>query len=203
MRDTCHSVACQAVPCPHLGSELTNPRPPRSGTWEYNHCTTGPALISSSLKVFYSSVSSLFTHYCNPTLSYGINIVDMQNSQSLHLFPQCNFAGKRNEVFFILLPDSTNNLFFFNFLGHFKVAIALPLLERVNENFWSAEWLFFSFPLHNINFISEFTAQLPVPLLMYHYWPIPLLQLLLQSLLLLILQVNAWWISAKKVTYIV
>src|SRR3712207_6991082 len=34
---------CQVVPCPHLGSELANPRPLRSGTCELNCCTTGPA----------------------------------------------------------------------------------------------------------------------------------------------------------------
>ena len=35
---------CQVVPCPHPGSVPVNPSPPRSGTCELNHCTTGPAL---------------------------------------------------------------------------------------------------------------------------------------------------------------
>ena len=34
---------CQAVPCPHLGSETANPGPPRSRTCILNRCTTGPA----------------------------------------------------------------------------------------------------------------------------------------------------------------
>nr|XP_044618140.1 uncharacterized protein LOC106836618 isoform X4 [Equus asinus] len=34
---------CQAVPCPHPGSEPANPGLPRSGTCELNRCTTGPA----------------------------------------------------------------------------------------------------------------------------------------------------------------
>ena len=41
--DTYHSVACQAVPCLHPGSEPVNPGPPRSRTWELNPCATVPA----------------------------------------------------------------------------------------------------------------------------------------------------------------
>ena len=33
-------MACQAVPCPHLGSELVSPGPRRSGTCELNCCAT-------------------------------------------------------------------------------------------------------------------------------------------------------------------
>ena len=36
-------MACQAVPCPHQGSEPANPGLRRSGTCKLNHCTTGPA----------------------------------------------------------------------------------------------------------------------------------------------------------------
>ena len=39
-------MVCQAVPCPHPGSEPANPGPPRSGTCVLNHCTTRPAHIS-------------------------------------------------------------------------------------------------------------------------------------------------------------
>ena len=42
MWDACHSMACQAVPCPHPGSEPANPRPRRCGTCELNCCATGP-----------------------------------------------------------------------------------------------------------------------------------------------------------------
>ena len=42
MWDAYHSMACQAVPCPHLRSEPANPGPPRSGTSALNHCATGP-----------------------------------------------------------------------------------------------------------------------------------------------------------------
>uniref|UniRef100_A0A9L0K9T7 Uncharacterized protein n=2 Tax=Equus asinus TaxID=9793 RepID=A0A9L0K9T7_EQUAS len=38
-------MACQAVPCPHLGSKPANSGLPRSRTCESNHCTTGPAPI--------------------------------------------------------------------------------------------------------------------------------------------------------------
>ena len=42
--DTCHSMACQAVPRPHPGSEPANP-----GCWsrtcELNCCATGPAPV--------------------------------------------------------------------------------------------------------------------------------------------------------------
>ena len=59
MWDAYHSMACQVVPCLHLGSEAANPRPPRSGTCELNRCTTGPApdsqhfwdLFQRSLKI--------------------------------------------------------------------------------------------------------------------------------------------------------
>ena len=44
MWDAYHSMACQAVPCPHPGSELANPGPQRSRTRTLNRCTTGPAL---------------------------------------------------------------------------------------------------------------------------------------------------------------
>ena len=43
MWDAYHRAACQAVPCPHPGSEPANPRPPRSGMCELNLCTTRPA----------------------------------------------------------------------------------------------------------------------------------------------------------------
>ena len=36
-------MLCQAVPCPHPGSEPANPGTPRSGTWALNHCATGVA----------------------------------------------------------------------------------------------------------------------------------------------------------------
>uniref|UniRef100_A0A9L0SQ92 Beta-1,4-galactosyltransferase n=1 Tax=Equus caballus TaxID=9796 RepID=A0A9L0SQ92_HORSE len=36
---------CQAVPCPHPGSEPANPGPPRSGTCELNRCATWPAPV--------------------------------------------------------------------------------------------------------------------------------------------------------------
>ena len=36
-------MVCQAVPCPHPGSEPVNPALPRSGTCELNRCSTGPA----------------------------------------------------------------------------------------------------------------------------------------------------------------
>ena len=39
----------QVVPCLHPGSELANPRPPRSGTCALNSCTTGPALTSQNI----------------------------------------------------------------------------------------------------------------------------------------------------------
>ena len=42
MWDTYHSMACQAVPCAHPGSELGNPGH-RSRTCELNCCATGPA----------------------------------------------------------------------------------------------------------------------------------------------------------------
>ena len=43
MWDAYHSMACQAVPCLHLGSEQANPGPPRSRTCALNCCATGPA----------------------------------------------------------------------------------------------------------------------------------------------------------------
>ena len=43
MRDAYHSMACQAVPCLHPGSELVNPVPLRSRTCDLNCCATGPA----------------------------------------------------------------------------------------------------------------------------------------------------------------
>ena len=46
MWDTYHSVAfCQAVPCPHPGSELANPRPLRSGTRQLSHWA-GPLFLN-------------------------------------------------------------------------------------------------------------------------------------------------------------
>ena len=39
MWDACHSMACQAVPCPHAGSELVNPGPPEA---EHAHLTGAP-----------------------------------------------------------------------------------------------------------------------------------------------------------------
>ena len=39
-------MACQAVPCPHPGFELVNPRPLRSRTCALNCCTTGPASVN-------------------------------------------------------------------------------------------------------------------------------------------------------------
>ena len=43
MWDTYHSMAFQAVPCPHPGSKLANPGPLRSRTCELNRCATRPA----------------------------------------------------------------------------------------------------------------------------------------------------------------
>ena len=50
MRDAYHSMACQAVPCLHPGSEPANPGLPRSGTCELNRYATGPAPHWSFLK---------------------------------------------------------------------------------------------------------------------------------------------------------
>ena len=41
--DTFLSMVCQAVPCPHPGSQVAKPGQPRSGTCELNRCATGPA----------------------------------------------------------------------------------------------------------------------------------------------------------------
>ena len=38
MWDAYHTMACQMVPSPHLGTELAKPRPPRSGRCALNHC---------------------------------------------------------------------------------------------------------------------------------------------------------------------
>ena len=45
MWDAYHSMACQAVPCPHPGSEPVNPRPLRSRTCTLNRCATGLAQL--------------------------------------------------------------------------------------------------------------------------------------------------------------
>ena len=44
MWDACQSMVCQAVSCPHLGSEPANAGC-WSGTCELNHCATGPAPV--------------------------------------------------------------------------------------------------------------------------------------------------------------
>ena len=41
MWDAYHSMACQAVTCPHPGSEPAKPGPPRSRPCELNCCATG------------------------------------------------------------------------------------------------------------------------------------------------------------------
>ena len=48
--DACHSVAWWAVPCPHPGSELVNPGPPKRA---FNRCATGlaPNLTSNMPRV--------------------------------------------------------------------------------------------------------------------------------------------------------
>ena len=43
MWDAYHSMACHAVPCLHLGSELVNPGLLRSGRCKFTRCATGPA----------------------------------------------------------------------------------------------------------------------------------------------------------------
>ena len=51
-RDACHSMAFAKWyrPCPHPGSELGNPRPPRNGTCELNHCATRLAPLLTHLE---------------------------------------------------------------------------------------------------------------------------------------------------------
>ena len=59
--DAYHSMACQAVPCPHLGSELGNPGPPRSGMCELYCCTTGPAPAFQIIKHYVAKKNSIMT----------------------------------------------------------------------------------------------------------------------------------------------
>ena len=54
MWDACHSMACQAVPCPHWDPNQWTPGS-RSGTWELNRCTTGPAPNLTSFEVSHST----------------------------------------------------------------------------------------------------------------------------------------------------
>ena len=56
-------MACQAVPCPHLGSEPANPGPPRSGTCRINRCATGPAPLRGA----YTAEPSFQTESYQPT----------------------------------------------------------------------------------------------------------------------------------------
>ena len=65
MWDTCHSMACQAVPCPHPGSGpgspgLANPGPGcQSEKCELNRCLTGRPLIDCEVFVCIVEVKHL------------------------------------------------------------------------------------------------------------------------------------------------
>ena len=62
-------MACQAVPCPHPGSEPANPGPPRSGTCELNHCATK---LAPHLPSFYPLDCAMSFHLAIPTLAQGL-----------------------------------------------------------------------------------------------------------------------------------
>src|SRR3712207_8015653 len=76
MWDAYHSMACQAVPCPHLGSEPGNPRPPGSGMCEPNRCATGQARSEEHTSELQSrqylvcrlllEKKKITHHYCTP-----------------------------------------------------------------------------------------------------------------------------------------
>ena len=65
MWDAYHSMTCQALPCPHQGSEPANLRPLRSRMCELNCCATGPApkLPFFNLQVWDGmAIKNLMTH---------------------------------------------------------------------------------------------------------------------------------------------
>nr|XP_044613354.1 uncharacterized protein LOC123280402 [Equus asinus]XP_044613356.1 uncharacterized protein LOC123280402 [Equus asinus]XP_044613357.1 uncharacterized protein LOC123280402 [Equus asinus]XP_044613358.1 uncharacterized protein LOC123280402 [Equus asinus] len=63
-KDAYHSMACQAVPCPHPGSEPENPGPPRSGT--RNSIKNKDLLTGITTFLILCHVSHLFTSYWCP-----------------------------------------------------------------------------------------------------------------------------------------
>ena len=60
MWDAYHSMACQAVPCSHLGSEPMNPGQLRSRVCELNCCATGLAPILCFLLTYLTYSCGLF-----------------------------------------------------------------------------------------------------------------------------------------------
>ena len=76
MWDAYHSMACEVLPCPHLGSEPANPRPLRCGTCELNRCATGPAPWFLSEK-FLVWVVNIFSYWKirGSLISCGQNLI--------------------------------------------------------------------------------------------------------------------------------
>ena len=66
MWDAYHSMTCQAVPCPHPGSELANPEPLRSRMRALNRCTPG---WPHPCPFLYSPITSPFHSYLCESLN--------------------------------------------------------------------------------------------------------------------------------------
>ena len=65
--DAYHSMACQAVPCLHPGSEPVNPGPRRSGMCKLNHCATRLA----------PELTNFITHSCH-LLKHKIHVLALE-----------------------------------------------------------------------------------------------------------------------------
>ena len=76
MWDAYHGMACQAVPCPHPGSEPMNPGPPRIRTCELNCCATGlaPAICFCSTVLLSTSIL-LYQRMLLTTLLLYVSVV--------------------------------------------------------------------------------------------------------------------------------
>ena len=75
MWDAYHSMACQAVPCLHPGSEPANPGPPRSGMCVLNRFATWLAPKVGSLRLQCSSQKVLAKEIGSPQTKVAVKTV--------------------------------------------------------------------------------------------------------------------------------
>ena len=96
-------MACQTVPCPHLGSELANPGLPRSRTCELNCCASGPApkiIFLKKTKLWESSGLSSQFPICSS--STRLQVYTQKRLRSLfHSLEMVN-VSKRDTGFFLM-----------------------------------------------------------------------------------------------------
>ena len=129
MWDAYHSMAYQAVPCPHPGSEPASPGLPRSRTCELNCCTTRPALtyefIVGCIWNYYAKKKNTLLNWCLQR-NFSINWYFLQR-QSYHLYNIGGFYVNESVKMLVFSFKETRQK------GHIKSPISIIYLHRMNE----------------------------------------------------------------------